>query len=69
MSMVRERGLDKKTCIVASVAVADSAGVQGAVDTIAHVSKVEGVRGVHIMAGDDFALAAEVIKTSGLSRS
>ena len=46
-----------------------AAGLHLAAETIAYVRKVDGVRGVHVTTGEDFALAAEVIKTSGLSRS
>jgi methylenetetrahydrofolate reductase (NADPH) len=46
-----------------------SAGVHLAAETIERLKKTEGVRGVHIMAGEDFSLAADVISSSGLSRS
>jgi hypothetical protein len=40
-----------------------------AVETIEYLKKVDGVHGVHVMAGDDFELASEIIKSSGLARS
>jgi len=43
-----------------------SAGANLAVETIERLKKIEGVRGVHIMAGEDFGLAAKVISSSGL---
>ncbi|MCL5104933.1 MAG: methylenetetrahydrofolate reductase [Armatimonadetes bacterium] len=46
-----------------------AAGMHLAKETIDCLRKIEGVRGVHLMTGEDFELAAEVIKDSGLSRS
>ncbi|MHB9035854.1 MAG: methylenetetrahydrofolate reductase [Armatimonadota bacterium] len=46
-----------------------AAGVHLANETIAYLKKVEGVHGVHLMTGDDFELASEIIKTSGLAGS
>lgn len=46
-----------------------TAGINMAAETIKYVSKVEGVRGVHIMSGEDFQITAEIIKASGISRS
>jgi len=46
-----------------------AAGVHLAAETIAYVQNVEGVRGVHLMCGDDAGLAQEVIRASGIARS
>lgn len=46
-----------------------AAGVEIAKETIEALRKIEGVRGVHMMTGDDFELAADIIKASGLARS
>ena len=46
-----------------------AAGVDLAVETIARMRKTEGVRGVHLMTGEDFELAKRVIEASGLARS
>ncbi|MDO8588525.1 MAG: methylenetetrahydrofolate reductase [Armatimonadota bacterium] len=46
-----------------------SAGVHLAVETIERVHNVEGVRGVHIMSGENYELAASVLSSSGLTRS
>lgn len=46
-----------------------SAGLKLATETIEALKRTEGVRGVHIMAGEDPGLAAKVIADSGLSRS
>jgi methylenetetrahydrofolate reductase (NADPH) len=101
MSHARERGLDKKTCIIASVmpitstkdavrlaekypsldigdAVAErldtasdqkAAGIHLAAETAKYLSKVEGVRGVHLMTGGDHELALAVLQASGLTRN
>ena len=101
MSAVRDKGIDKRTCIIASVmpvttsrqaaALAEkyrhlnipkdlyerlntagdrrSAGVHVATETVSQLSKIEGVRGIHLMTGDDFELAANIIEASGISRS
>ena len=45
------------------------AGVHLATETIASLSKIEGIRGVHLMTGADFELARTVIEASGLARS
>lgn len=45
------------------------AGVHLAVETIGYIQKIPGVRGVHIAAGDDYKLAADVISAAGLTRS
>lgn len=101
MSHARERGLDKRTCIIASVMPVTStqdavhlaekypsldigdevaerldtasdqraAGIHLAAETAKYMSKVGGVRGIHLMTGDDHELALEILKVSGLSRS
>lgn len=46
-----------------------AAGVHLATETIERLRKVEGVRGVHLMTGEDFELAKNVLTASGLSRS
>jgi methylenetetrahydrofolate reductase (NADPH) len=46
-----------------------SAGVHLAAETIAYLKTVAGIRGVHIAAGDDYELAADVISAAGLTRS
>ena len=101
MSAVRDKEIDKRTCIIASVmpvitsqqaalltdkyrhlsipgdllerlrTAGDrrSAGVHVATETAAQLSKIDGVRGIHLMTGDDFELAASIIATSGISRS
>lgn len=46
-----------------------AAGIHLANETVAYLKKVEGVRGVHLMTGTNFDLAAEIIKTNGLSKS
>jgi len=40
-----------------------------AVETIKAIRSVEGVRGINLMTGDNFELAAEILEASGLSRS
>lgn len=45
------------------------AGIGLAAETAKYVGKVEGVRGIHVMAGEDFSLAADVIAASGFARS
>ncbi len=101
MTLVRERGIHTRTCIIASVMPLTSAqqaivlaqkfnhldirdedvqtlesssdqraaGISLAARTAASLKNVEGVRGVHVVAGEDFELAAEVIKAGGLSRN
>ena len=100
MTYVRERGIHKKTCMIASVLPLTSsqeavklaekysildipedvverldaaqdhieAGVHLATETIARMRKTEGIRGVHLMTGEDFELAKRVIEASGLGR-
>jgi methylenetetrahydrofolate reductase (NADPH) len=46
-----------------------ASGVQLAVETIEQLRKIEGVRGIHIMSGEDYALAADVLSSSGLKMS
>lgn len=46
-----------------------AAGMQTAVETIARLRAMDGVRGIHLMTGDDFQTAADILKSSGLSRS
>ncbi len=46
-----------------------AAGVHLAAETIAYVKKIEGIRGIHLMTGDDPELAAEVLAASGLAGS
>lgn len=46
-----------------------AAGVNQAVQTINALKSIDGVRGVSIVTGEDYLLAADVIKASGLSRS
>lgn len=46
-----------------------AAGIHLAAETIAQLQKTDGVHGVHVMTGDNFELAANVISASGLSRS
>lgn len=46
-----------------------SAGVHLAAETIAYVSRIEGVRGVYLMTGEDHTLADELIRESKISRS
>lgn len=96
MSSVRDRGIQSKTCIIASVMPLSSAqeaaslaekfryldipedaikklestgGTDIAVKTIEDLRKVDGVRGIHLMTGENFELAANILKTSGLSGS
>ena len=93
MSHIRERGLDKKVCVIASVMPLKSAqeatqlaekfthldirdedvarldtaqdqcaaGVHLASETIAYLRKVDGVRGVHLMTGEDPSLANVIL--------
>jgi methylenetetrahydrofolate reductase (NADPH) len=101
MSHARERGLDKRACIIASVMPVTStqdavrlaekypsldigdevaerldtasdqkaAGIHLAAETAKYMSKVDGVRGIHLMTGGDHELALEILKASGLSRN
>lgn len=101
VSHVRERGIDKKTCVIAGVmpivsskdavrlaekylhldigddlvARLDSAsdqraaGIHAAAETADYVRGIEGVRGVHLMTGEDFSLAADVIAAGKFARS
>lgn len=46
-----------------------SAGIELAATTVRQLREVEGVRGIHLITGVDFALAADVVRTSELSRS
>ena len=45
------------------------AGIEIASRTIADLRGIEGVRGIHLMTGEDVELAAAVLQASGLSRS
>ena len=43
-------------------------GVELAAATVSHLRSLEGVRGVHISAGEDFDLATDVLTASGLAK-
>lgn len=45
------------------------AGIEIAIETINQLKKIDGIRGIHLMTGEDFQLAADVLKASGVSRS
>jgi methylenetetrahydrofolate reductase (NADPH) len=69
-----ERGgaLDVPTSVIEKLeAAADprSAGIELAATTTLRLREVEGVRGIHLMTGEDFELAADVLKASGLWQS
>ena len=100
MTLVRERGIHSRTCVIASVmpltsrdeasALAESrryldipaeiierldaadpraAGIEMAVETVSRLRKCEGVRGIHLLTGEDVELAESLLKQTGLSRS
>ena len=71
MEQVRQRGLHKGTCIIASVLPAIPEDVAdkfkyytpgpGASEIISGLRKIEGVRGIYLMAGDDFEGAKKLL--------
>ncbi len=46
-----------------------AAGIELAAQTLKSLAKVDGVRGVHLMTGEDFGLARQVLEASGLGRN
>jgi len=65
-SLVIENGLLEK---MGAANDQRTAGIDLAAETAKHISKVEGVRGIHLMTGDDHELALAVLKASGLARN
>ncbi|MDH7482468.1 MAG: methylenetetrahydrofolate reductase [Armatimonadota bacterium] len=45
-----------------------TSGIDLAVETLIALKNTEGIRGVYLMTGDNFQLAADILKASGLSR-
>jgi len=70
MAAIRERKLHEKACIVAGILGSASKAerynipheeIRPAGEMIAAVRKLEGVRGIHLMTGDDSDLAADIL--------
>ena len=71
MAQVRQRGLHQRTCIIASVLAAIPEDIAekykyytptvGANEIISGLRKIDGVRGIHLMAGDDFEGARKLL--------
>lgn len=71
MEQVRQRGLHKETCIIASVLPTTPEGVAdkfkyytpgpGASEIISGLRKVDGVRGIYLMTGSDFEGAKKLL--------
>lgn len=60
MSLVCDKGLHTRTCIIARVDTADAAKA---------VKAIDGVRGICILSGDDHTSVRDILTASGIARS